>query len=109
MEKKPLSNAAEQTLPGIEPETYPPGLEKAITKLHAAESARKAVETEHKRNCQEAFSAVKRLMHEHNVLTVKLRIDGDWKRFRLDTQERGKFEKIKPDKNQKPEVKRKKT
>lgn len=94
----------EKTLPGMEEEALPPALEKAITKYHAVDAVAAQSRVENKKNVDAAFATVKNQMHEHSVKEVKLRIDGQWKKFRLLNQEKGKFEKIKQPSSQKATV-----
>ena len=85
----------ENTLPGMEAESLPPGLEKTINKYHDREAEKRAADVTHKKSVETAFAAVKTAMHENNVKECKLRINGEWVLFRLLNRERGKFIKIK--------------
>lgn len=106
--KKAGTKVVERALPGMEEENLPPALEKAIAKFHDADRAAKQSNVDHRKAVDTAFATVKTQMHEHNVREVKLRIDGQWKRFKLLNQEKGKFEKIKQPRDQKARATRSK-
>lgn len=101
------ANLKEQALPGMEEDTLPEGLEKAINRYHATHAAQAQSHAEHKKTTDQAFDTLKRLMHEHNILTVKLRVNGEWKLFQLNKTEKGKFRKIVRPQDQKASVKKK--
>ena len=86
-----VAKETERSLPGMEEEELPAGLERKL-KLHHAAKCNKA---DADSKVKDTFAVVEEAMHEADITSCKIRISGRWLRFSLNQKETGKFEDVK--------------
>src|SRR3990167_2515060 len=88
MAKKAATGATEErALPGMEEESVPPAVLKAVKAHHANIGA----EADAKAETKLSFDKLHDIMVEHDLKEVKFRVDGNWKKFSQKSKEIGKF------------------